>query len=72
MFPARIRYTGMSFPYHLASGWVGGLLPTIAFALSAQAGDIYYGLWYPVLWATLGIVISLIFLKETRHVDILK
>lgn len=72
MFPARIRYTGMSFPYHLASGWVGGLLPTIAFALSAQAGNIYFGLWYPFAWAAVGALISILFLKETRHVDILK
>ncbi|MFW0756383.1 MFS transporter [Pseudomonas sp. H11T01] len=72
MFPARIRYTGMSFPYHLASGWVGGLLPTVAFALSAQAGDIYFGLWYPLAWAVVGLVISLVFLKETKDVDISK
>lgn len=70
MFPARIRYTGMSFPYHLASGWVGGLLPTVAFAMSAQAGNIYFGLWYPITWAAISFVVALFFLKETRHVDI--
>lgn len=70
MFPARIRYTSMSFPYHFASGWVGGLLPTIAFAMSAQRGDIYFGLWYPVFWIALSFLVALFLLKETRHVDI--
>lgn len=70
MFPARIRYTSMSFPYHFASGWIGGLLPTIAFALSAEKGNIYFGLWYPVIWIASSFVIGLIFLRETRDVDI--
>ncbi|WP_413468969.1 MFS transporter [Pseudomonas asiatica] len=70
MFPTRIRYTSMSFPYHFASGWIGGLLPTVAFAMSAQAGNIYQGLWYPLFWICLSLVIGLFFLPETRDVDI--
>ncbi|MFG0669703.1 MFS transporter [Pseudomonas sp. xss_1] len=70
MFPTRIRYTSMSFPYHFASGWIGGLLPTVAFAMSAQAGNIYQGLWYPLFWICLSLVIGLFFLRETRDVDI--
>lgn len=70
MFPARIRYTSMSFPYHFASGWIGGLLPTIAFALSAQMGNIYFGLWYPVAWIGVSFVVGLFFLRETRDIDI--
>ncbi|SPO55729.1 Putative sugar transport protein (modular protein) [Pseudomonas sp. JV551A1] len=70
MFPTRIRYTSMSFPYHFASGWIGGLLPTVAFAMSAQAGNIYQGLWYPLFWISLSLVVGLFFLRETRDVDI--
>ncbi|PLZ02200.1 MFS transporter [Burkholderia sp. WAC0059] len=70
MFPTRIRYTSMSFPYHFASGWIGGLLPTISFALSAQQGDIYFGLWYPVAWIAVSFVVALLFLKETKDVDL--
>lgn len=70
MFPVRIRYTSMSFPYHLASGWVGGLLPTIAFAMSVQSGNIYFGLWYPVGWIALSFVVALFLVKETYRVDI--
>ena len=51
MFPTRIRYTGMSLPYHIGNGWFGGLLPATAFAMSAAKGDIYYGLWYPIVIA---------------------
>ncbi|WP_228145984.1 MFS transporter [Acinetobacter sp. ANC 4558] len=72
MFPAKIRYTSMSFPYHFASGWVGGLLPTIAFAISIQTGNIYFGLWYPVCWIVLSLFVCLIFFKETKNVDINK
>ncbi|MFM0046011.1 MFS transporter [Paraburkholderia sediminicola] len=70
MFPTRIRYTSMSFPYHFASGWIGGLLPTFSFALSAQRGNIYFGLWYPVAWIALSFVIAVFFLKETKDVDL--
>ncbi|MBB4066821.1 MFS transporter [Gellertiella hungarica] len=70
MFPTRIRYTGMSLPYHIGNGWFGGLLPATAFAMSAAKGDIYYGLWYPVVIAAVCAVIGLIFLKETRNNDI--
>lgn len=69
MFPVRIRYTGMSSPYHLASGWVGGLLPTVS-STSAQASNICYGLRCPIFWAALSFVVALISLRETRHVDI--
>ncbi|MBY2923317.1 MFS transporter [Rhizobium leguminosarum] len=70
LFPTRIRYTGMSLPYHIGNGWFGGLLPATAFAMSAAAGDIYYGLWYPIVFATITLVIGLIFLPETKNRDI--
>jgi MFS family permease len=70
LFPTRIRYTSMSLPYHIGNGWFGGLLPTIAFALVAQNGNIYYGLWYPVIIAAATFVIGLLFLPETRSRDI--
>ena len=70
MFPTRIRYTSMSLPYHIGNGWFGGLLPSTAFAMVAATGDIYYGLWYPVVVATATFVIGMIFVKETKDVDI--
>ena len=70
LFPTRIRYTSMSLPYHIGNGWFGGLLPTTAFAMIAATGDIYYGLWYPVVVALGTFVIGLFFLKETKDVDI--
>lgn len=71
LFPTRIRYTSMSLPYHIGNGWFGGLLPTISFAMVAASGDIYYGLWYPILVAALTVVIGLFFLPETfrRNID---
>jgi hypothetical protein len=66
LFPARIRYTSMSLPYHIGNGWFGGFLPTVAFALVALTGDIYYGLWYPIIVALGTAVIGLFFLPETR------
>ncbi|HET9551570.1 MAG TPA: MFS transporter [Anaeromyxobacteraceae bacterium] len=65
LFPARIRYTSMSLPYHIGNGWFGGFLPTIVFALVAATGDIYYGLWYPIVIATMTFVIGSLFMKET-------
>jgi MFS family permease len=70
MFPTRIRYTSMSLPYHIGNGWFGGLLPTISFALVAQNGNIYYGLWYPIIVAAGTLVIGILFIKETKDVDI--
>lgn len=70
LFPTRIRYTSMSLPYHIGNGWFGGLMPTISFALVAQNGNIYYGLWYPIIIATATLVIGSLFLKETKDVDI--
>jgi MFS family permease len=70
MFPTRIRYTSMSLPYHIGNGWFGGLLPTTAFALVAFKGDIYYGLWYPIVIALGTFVIGMLFVKETKDVDI--
>lgn len=70
LFPAKVRYTSMSFPYHLAIGWFGGFLPTVAFAIVAATGNIYSGLWYPLLLAMLTFVVGVIFLPETRHADI--
>ena len=65
MFPTRIRYTGMSLPYHIGNGWFGGLLPATVFALSAYKGDIYFGLWYPVAIAAMSLVIGMLFVKDT-------
>jgi MFS family permease len=70
LFPARIRYTSMSLPYHVGNGWFGGFLPTIAFAMVAASGDVYFGLWYPVAVAALTVVIGLALLPETRGRDI--
>jgi MFS family permease len=70
MFPTRIRYTSMSLPYHIGNGWFGGLLPTTAFAMVAATGDIFYGLWYPVIVAAGTFIIGMIFVKETKDVDI--
>ncbi|MEO7497083.1 MAG: MFS transporter [Massilia sp.] len=70
MFPTRIRYTSMSLPYHIGNGWFGGLLPTTAFALVAYKGDIYYGLWYPIIVAAITVVIGALFVKETKDNDI--
>ncbi|HSM11154.1 MAG TPA: MFS transporter [Lysobacter sp.] len=70
LFPTRIRYTSMSLPYHIGNGWFGGFLPTIAFALVAATGNIYYGLWYPVAIALMTFVVGTLFLRETRDVDI--
>ena len=64
MFPARIRYTAMSFPYHLASGWIGGLLPTFSFAIAAAQGNIFAGLWYAVTWMIIGSVITFFFYHD--------
>ena len=66
LFPARIRYTSMSLPYHIGNGWFGGFLPTVSFALVALTGDIYYGLWYPIVVALATFVIGLLCLPETR------
>ncbi len=70
LFPTRIRYTSMSLPYHIGNGWFGGLMPTIAFAMVAQNGNMYYGLWYPIIIAAITFVIGLIFVRETKDVDI--
>ncbi len=70
MFPTRIRYTSMSLPYHIGNGWFGGLLPTTAFALVAFKGDIYYGLWYPIIIAAMTFIIGMLFIRETKDNDI--
>ena len=70
LFPTRIRYTSMSLPYHIGNGWFGGLMPTIAFAMVAQNGNIYHGLWYPVVVAALTLVIGTLLVRETKDVDI--
>ena len=70
LFPTRIRYTSMSLPYHIGNGWFGGLLPATAFAIVASTGDIYAGLWYPVIFASITVVIGFFFLPETKDVDI--
>ncbi len=70
MFPTRIRYTSMSLPYHIGNGWFGGLLPTTSFAIVAQSGNMYSGLWYPVVIAGATFVIGMLFVRETQDVDI--
>jgi MFS family permease len=70
MFPTRIRYTSMSLPYHIGNGWFGGLMPTTAFAIVAQTGNMYNGLWYPIIIAGATVVIGGLFIKETKDVDI--
>jgi MFS family permease len=70
MFPTRIRYTSMSLPYHIGNGWFGGFLPATAFAIVAATGDIYSGLWYPIIVAAMTLVIGSLFIRETKDVDI--
>ena len=70
LFPTRIRYTSMSLPYHIGNGWFGGFLPTVSFALVVYTGDIFYGLWYPVLITGVSLVVGMLCLKETRNVNI--
>ncbi len=70
LFPTRIRYTSVSLPYHLGNGWFGGLLPAISFAMVAQTGDIYYGLWYPIAVAIMTFIVGLVFIPETKDRDI--
>ena len=70
LFPTRIRYTSMSLPYHIGNGWFGGFLPTVAFAMVAATGDIYYGLWYPIVIALMTAFLGTFFLPETKDRDI--
>ena len=70
MFPARIRYSSMSLPYHIGNGWFGGFLPTTAFAIVAATGNIYSGLWYPIIVAAMTLVIGTLFIREKKNVDI--
>ena len=70
LFPTRIRYTSMSLPYHIGNGWFGGFLPTTAFAIVAATGNIYSGLWYPVVISVVTLIVGLLFVKETKDVDI--
>ncbi len=70
MFPTRIRYTSMSLPYHIGNGWFGGLLPTTFFAIVASTGNMFSGLWYPICIASITFVVGMLFVKETKDVDI--
>jgi MFS family permease len=70
LFPTNIRYTSMSLPYHIGNGWFGGMLPLTATAMVAATGDIYYGLWYPIVVAAVTLVVGVLFLKETKDRDI--
>ena len=72
LFPARIRYTSMSLPYHLGNGWFGGMLPLLATAMVAASGDIYFGLWYPVAVALLTVIVGALFLRETKERSMLE
>ena len=70
LFPTRVRYTAMSLPYNIGTGWVGGLLPAASFALVAASGNIYFGLWYPVAFTLVAVIVSLLWLPETRGRDL--
>ena len=70
MFPTRIRYTSMSLPYHIGNGWFGGFLPAISFSIVAAQGNIYSGLWYPIIIAAMTFIVGMLFVKETKDVDI--
>ena len=70
LFPTRIRYTSMSMPYHIGNGWFGGFLPATSLAIVAATGNIYDGLWYPIIIAGITLVVGTLFLRDTRHVDI--
>jgi hypothetical protein len=70
LFPTEIRYTSMSLPYHIGNGWFGGMLPLTATAMVAATGDIYYGLWYPIVVAVISLIIGALFLRETKDRDI--
>ncbi|MBT9263252.1 MHS family MFS transporter [Pseudomonas sp. MG-9] len=70
LFPTRIRYTSMSLPYHIGNGWFGGFLPTVSFALVVYTGDIFYGLWYPVLITGVSLVVGMFCLRETKNIDL--
>jgi MFS family permease len=70
LFPTRIRYTSMSLPYHIGNGWFGGMLPLLATALVASTGDIYYGLWYPIIVALITVVVGVLFLRDRRVDDL--
>ena len=65
LFPTRIRYSGLSLPYHIGNGWFGGLMPATAFAMVAQTGDVFFGLWYPIAIALMTVVIGTLFVPET-------
>jgi MFS family permease len=70
MFPTKVRYTSMSLPYHIGNGWFGGFLPTTAFAMVAATGNIYYGLWYPIVVAVLTVIVGGLLIKDRKDVDI--
>ncbi|QKV54451.1 MFS transporter [Comamonas antarctica] len=70
LFPTRIRYTSMSLPYHIGNGWFGGLLPTMSFAIVAQTGNMYSGLWYPIIIAGMTAIVGTLFVRETKDIDI--
>jgi hypothetical protein len=71
LFPTRVRYTALSLPYHIGTGWVGGFLPTTAYAMAVGSGDLFQGLWFPIVATSIAIVTALLFLPETfrRHLD---
>jgi MFS family permease len=70
MFPARVRYTSMSVPYHIGTGYFGGFLPVVSQYIVVSTGDVFAGLWYTIAVVTVGLLVMLLFLKDTRHIDI--
>lgn len=72
LFPTRIRYTSMSLPYHIGNGWLGEFMPTIGFSIVICTGNIYSGLWYPIIIGAVTFIVGMLFLTETKDVDITK
>ena len=70
LFPTQIRYTSMSLPYHIGNGWFGGMLPLLATAIVAKQGNIYAGLWYPIIVSIMTFVVGALFVREPKHVKI--
>ena len=70
MFPTQIRYTSMSFPYHIGNGWFGGFLPLIVASITAATGNFYAGLWYPIIVAAMSLIVGTLFVRETRGTDL--
>jgi hypothetical protein len=72
LLPTNIRYTAMSLPYQIGTGWIGGLLPATMFAMNAESGNMFFGLWYAMVFAVITLIVGFFFLPETSHMDIIE